>query len=234
MHSRRLRASSAVVPCSQRWPVLINHEHRWWRRPGLKAVEAPARTARGDEVVDVLYTAKQLEEWKRAITFPDEKETLPSVLTAGLCDQADGCPWMEHSHSRFSLSKLERQAADGLFAAVVPEPFASIIQHFHSVNTALLWLYLVAISIYLGCTRSRDRRRSDRVPTEPTANIQVGVMSGPAPAAAARHDAEPRAEAELPVPTTVETLQAMMAAARGPQLRRTSGRDIALTHHSRT
>ena len=121
-----------------------------------------------------------------------------------------------------------------LFAAVVPEPFASIIQHFHSVSTAVLWLYMVGISIYLMCTRSHDRRRLDSVPAEPTANIQVGVMSGPASAAAARHDAEPRAEAELPAPTTVETLEAMMAAARGHQLRRTSGRDIALTHHSRT
>ena len=51
VHSRRLKTSSAVTPCSQSWPMMVHKEHQWWRPPELK----PAAAARGEAVKDVLY-----------------------------------------------------------------------------------------------------------------------------------------------------------------------------------
>ena len=170
--SRRLKTTSAAVPCSQLWPTLVQGGQAWWSLPALERVPAVTAEARGDPVSDALYTAQQLDDWRRAVTFPDEKETVPSVLAAGLCKQPEGCPWLEHADSTFSLHRLESNIEGGLDRLIIPEPFASMLLHFQTITTIVVWCMAIAWCRQL-CRTGADRHAT-----------QVKVELQPPPAAA--------------------------------------------------
>ena len=202
VHSRRLKSSSAVTPCSQLWPMLVNEEHQWWQLPELQPAEAPAAAARGEEIQDVLYTAEQLEGWRRAVTFPDERETVPSVLAAGLCRQSTGCPWMEHVDSSFSLSRLEKQVEGGMWHLLVPEPLNSLTNHLQSV----VILVMGCVMLRWGCQSNARAVGAAAGPTQ----VSVEVATSPPPAI----------PVDLPMPRGLATIEypspqaaALMAAA---------------------
>ena len=65
--------------------MLVRGNQAWWSLPKLEQGPAPTAKARGDLAAAALYTAQQMEDWRWAVTFPDEKETVPSVFAAGLC-----------------------------------------------------------------------------------------------------------------------------------------------------
>ena len=174
VHSRRLKSSSAVTPCSQLWPMLVNEERQWWQLPELQPAEAPAAAARGEEIRDVLYTAEQLEGWRRAVTFPDERETVPSVLAAGLCRQSTGCPWMEHVDSSFSLSRLEKQVEGGMWHLLVPEPLNSLTNHLQSIIIFIMG----CVMLRWGCQSNAPAAGAAAGPTQ--VNVEVAARPPPA------------------------------------------------------
>jgi len=177
VHSRRLKSSSAVTPCSQLWPMLVNGDHQWWQLPELHPAEAPAVAARGEAAQDTLYTAEQLEGWRRAVTFPDERETVPSVLAAGLCRRSTGCPWMEHVDSSFSLSRLEKQVEGGMWHLLLPEPLNSLTNHLQSIVIVIMG----CVMLRWGC---RANGQAAGMATGPT-QVSVEVAASPPPAATA-------------------------------------------------
>ena len=177
VHSRRLKSSSAVTPCSQLWPMVVNGDRRWWQLPELHPVEAPAAAARGEATQDTLYTAEQLEGWRRAVTFPDERETVPSVLAAGLCRRSTGCPWMEHVDSSFSLSRLEKQVEGGMWHLLLPEPLNSLTNHLQSIVIVIMG----CVMLRWGC---RANGQAAGMATGPT-QVSVEVAASPLPAATA-------------------------------------------------
>ena len=162
-------------------------DQAWWSLPALERVPAVTAEARGDPVSDVLYTAQQLDDWRRAVTFPDEKETVPSVLAAGLCKQPNGCPWLEHADSTFSLHRLESKIEGGLDRLIIPEPFASVLLHFQTITTVVVWIMAIA-----WCRQSR-RAGADRHATQVKVELQPPPAAAGAGPAAGRPDALSRA-----------------------------------------
>ena len=108
---------------------MVHEEQQWWDLPGLHPAATLVATAQGDKVANMLYTAKQLEDWRHTVTFPDKQETVPSMMAAGLCGQKNRCPWMEHTTSSFLLSCLKEQVESSLYHLILPEPFATLVDH---------------------------------------------------------------------------------------------------------
>ena len=84
VHRRRLKSHAAVTPCRRLWPRSVNGDHRWWQLPEPPPAEAPTVAARGEAAQGTLYTAKQFEGWRRPVTVPKERETVPSAPAARL------------------------------------------------------------------------------------------------------------------------------------------------------
>ena len=122
----------------------------------------------------MLYTAEQLEGWRRAVTVPDERETVPRVLAAGRGRQSTGCPWMQHVDSRVSLGRLEKQVKGGTWHLLVPEPRNSLTNHLQSA----VILVMGCVMLRWGCQSGAHAAGAAAGPTQ----VSVEVAAGPPPA----------------------------------------------------
>ena len=92
------------------------------------------------------------------------------------------CPWLDHVNSILALDQLEKQITTGWFSFVIPEPFNSIIQYFHTIMVIVFWCLLFIYPTWRHCCcQGWPNCSKDKTVTMTNQPVNKVVLNSPLP-----------------------------------------------------